>query len=73
MGTLQDFSVDQLAGAAALILGSCGGLLMIIWKSRCKEIKCQLCWGLYRHNCIRDIMSDDEGSAPEPEPEPAGA
>jgi hypothetical protein len=46
---------------------------MIIWKSRCKEIKCQLYWGLYRHNCIRDIMSDDEGSAPEPEPEPAGA
>jgi hypothetical protein len=33
MGTLQDFSVDQLAGAAALILCSCGGLLMIIWKS----------------------------------------
>ena len=73
MGTLQDFSVDQLAGAAALILGSCGSLLMIIWKSRCKEIKCELCWGLYWHNCIRDIMSDDEGPAPEPDLEPAGA
>jgi hypothetical protein len=70
MGTLQDFSVDQLAGAAALILGSCGGLLMIIWKSRCREISCRVCFGLYQHNCIRDVVSDDEGAAPEPEPEP---
>lgn len=60
MGQLQDFSVDQLAGAAALILGSCGGLLMIIWKSRCKEIGCRFCWGMYSHNCIRDVPSDDE-------------
>ena len=34
-GQLQDFTIDQLAGASALILGSVGGLLMIIWKSRC--------------------------------------
>jgi hypothetical protein len=34
MGLLQDFSIDQAAGAIALILGSCGVLLMIIWKSR---------------------------------------
>ena len=34
-GQLQDFTIDQLAGATALVLGSVGGLLMIIWKSRC--------------------------------------
>ena len=34
-GQLQDFTIDQLAGATALVLGSIGGLLMIIWKSRC--------------------------------------
>ena len=34
-GELQDFTIDQLAGATALVLGSIGGLLMIIWKSRC--------------------------------------
>jgi hypothetical protein len=34
-GRLQDFTIDQLAGATALVLGSVGGLLMIIWKSRC--------------------------------------
>jgi hypothetical protein len=70
MGLLQDFSIDQAAGAIALILGSCGGLLMIIWKSRCKEIKCKVCWGLYQHNCIREVaQSDDEQPQPEPEPE----
>ena len=34
-GELQDFTIDQFAGSAALILGSVGGLLMIVWKSRC--------------------------------------
>ena len=34
-GKLQEFTIDQLAGATALVLGSIGGLLMIIWKSRC--------------------------------------
>ena len=34
-GQLQDFTIDQFAGALALTLGSVGGLLMIIWKSRC--------------------------------------
>ena len=34
-GLLQSFTIDQMAGASALILGSVGGLLMVIWKSRC--------------------------------------
>ena len=34
-GQLQNFTIDQFAGALALTLGSVGGLLMIIWKSRC--------------------------------------
>lgn len=32
---MENFTIDQFAGATALILGSVGGLLMIIWKSRC--------------------------------------
>lgn len=32
MGQLQDFTIDQFAGATPLVLGSVGGLLMIIWK-----------------------------------------
>ena len=35
IGKLQDFTIDQFAGSLALVLGSVGGLLMIIWKSRC--------------------------------------
>ena len=60
MGNLEDFTIDQFAGAGALLIGSFGGLLMIIWKSRCREIKCKICCGLWSHNCIREVMSDDE-------------
>lgn len=43
IGKMEDFTIDQFAGSLALILGSVGGLLMIIWKSRCAcRINC--CW-----------------------------
>ena len=35
MGQLQDYTVDQLAGAIALTLGALGSLLLVIWQSRC--------------------------------------
>ena len=74
MGQLADFSLYQMAGATALIVSSIGGLLLIIFKSKCKTINC--CWGLL--NCIREVpqvdSSDEEAvippNEPEPEPEP---
>ena len=42
-GTLQDFTIDQAAGSAALVIGSVGALLTIIWQSRC-HCKCNLCY-----------------------------
>tara|TARA_Y100000592_G_C5279756_1_gene225717 strand:+ start:141 stop:491 length:351 start_codon:yes stop_codon:yes gene_type:complete len=64
-GRSQDFTIDQLAGATALVLGSVGGLLMIIWKSRCA---CRVRLGCsdkcYVFDCERkpppDEDSDDE-------------
>lgn len=63
MGNLGDFTIDQVAGALALILGSLGGLLMICFKSRCSQIR--LCWGLW--SCVRVIPpdnDDDESTQP---------
>ena len=51
---LQSFSIDQAAGAGALILGSVGGLLMIVWKSRCKRINC-----CYLVQCEREVEAAD--------------
>jgi len=51
MGKLDDFSLDQMAGAIALIISSFGGLLLIVFRSRCREIKC--CYGLW--SCIREL------------------
>ena len=62
MGLLQPFSIDQGAGALALLLGSIGGLLMIVWKSRCKTIRC--CYGLV--DCVRDPNSQDSSEEDNP-------
>tara|TARA_R110000822_G_scaffold74874_1_gene179865 strand:+ start:2247 stop:2624 length:378 start_codon:yes stop_codon:yes gene_type:complete len=40
-GRLQDFTIDQFAGALALSLGAVGTLLLVIWQSRC-ACKCRL-------------------------------
>ncbi len=55
MGLLQEFTIDQLGGSIALILGSLGGLLLIIWKSRCKRINC-----CYLLQCERQVDQDSD-------------
>ena len=35
MGELEDYSLDQAAGALALSLSALGGLLLVVWQSRC--------------------------------------
>ena len=58
IGKLQDFTIDQLAGSLALILGSVGGLLMIIWKSRCEcDMNC-----CYIIRCKRKPPPDNQDS-----------
>ena len=56
MGQLDDFSLDQMAGASALIISSIGGLLLIIFKSKCRTISC--CWGMW--NCVRDVNAGED-------------
>jgi hypothetical protein len=60
MGQLADFSLDQAAGAAALVLGSLGGLLLICFRSRCTQIS--FLWGCY--SCTRAVGGDDSDEEP---------
>jgi len=81
-GRLQDFTIDQLAGALALSLGAVGTLLLVIWQSRC-ACRCRL--GLsdkcYLFDCSREpppAVNDEEqpvedAQEPSPEPEPEAA
>jgi hypothetical protein len=45
-GILQAFNINELAGATGLILGAVGGILAIIFKSRCycRLNLCYLCY-----------------------------
>jgi hypothetical protein len=62
-GQLQDFTIDQFAGATALVLGSFGGLLMIIWKSRCAcKVRLGLTDNLMCFECSREPPPDDNDS-----------
>jgi len=65
---MEDFTIDQFAGSLALILGSIGGLLMIIWKSRCAcRINC--CW-LFRCERLPPNENNNNEESDEEEPKP---
>ena len=55
-GQLQDYSVDQAAGAIVLVLGAVASLLLVIWQSRC-HCKCNLC---YIFTCERKPPDEEE-------------
>ena len=61
MGKLADYTIDQVAGALALTLGSIGGLCLILFKSRCEKIT--ICWGIW--SCNRKVADDDDGEKQE--------
>lgn len=68
IGKMEDFTIDQFAGSLALILGSIGGLLMIIWKSRCAcRINC--CW-LFRCERLPPNENNNNEESDEEEPKP---
>tara|TARA_R110000824_G_scaffold196318_1_gene379509 strand:+ start:673 stop:999 length:327 start_codon:yes stop_codon:yes gene_type:complete len=55
MGQLANYTIDQVAGALALTLGSIGGLCLILFKSRCQRIS--ICWGVW--SCDRKVVEED--------------
>ena len=62
MTQLSNFSLDQLAGAIALGLSSVGGLMLILFKSKCTTVNYSCCWGLFKYDCQRVVTegSDEE-------------
>lgn len=60
-GQLQDFSVDQAAGAVVLVLGAISGLLLTIWKSRCEcDMNCCYIWRCHRKPPPENVSEIEE-------------
>ena len=55
-GQLQNYSVDQAAGAVVLVLGAVASLLLVIWQSKC-HCRMNLC---YIFQCERRPPSEEE-------------
>ncbi len=55
-GQLQDYSVDQAAGAIVLVLGAISGLLTVLWSSKC-HCRVNLC---YIFRCERRPPTEEE-------------
>tara|TARA_R110000868_G_scaffold14650_1_gene67811 strand:+ start:386 stop:709 length:324 start_codon:yes stop_codon:yes gene_type:complete len=55
-GQLQNYSVDQVAGAIVLVLGAVAGLLQVIWMSKC-HCRVNLCWIF---SCERKPPTEEE-------------
>ena len=55
-GQLQDYSVDQAAGAIVLVLGAVASLLLVIWQSKC-HCRINLC---YLFQCERRPPNEEE-------------
>ena len=53
---VEPMSVDQLAGAVVLFLGSVGSLLLVVWQSKC-HCKVNLC---YIFQCERRPPNEEE-------------
>ena len=48
---MEEFTITELSYAIIAIMGGLSGLLLVIWKSRCKTIN--LCWGGV--DCQREV------------------
>ena len=67
MGELANYTIDQMAGALALTLGSVGGLCLILFKSRCEKIS--ICWGFW--SCNRKVADEEDTVIPKVDDTPA--
>lgn len=63
-GRLQDFTIDQAAGAIALSLGALGSPLLVIWQSCCL-CRCRI--GIsdqrYRFDCSRELPAVEDDNS----------
>jgi hypothetical protein len=57
---MEKFTITELSYAVIAMSGAISGILMVVWKSRCKTIN--LCYGCAK--CDRDVLKEENYTAP---------
>lgn len=52
---MEAFTITEFSYAVIAISGAVSGVLLVVWKSRCKTINC--CWGGAR--CDREVLKEE--------------
>mgnify|MGYP003109717358 CR=1 FL=1 len=54
------WNANDYANIITISAAAISSVLLVIFKSRCTNIDYSCCYGLFKYNCVRDVMSDDE-------------
>ena len=57
---MEPFTITELSYGVIAMSGAISGILMVLWKSRCRSINC--CWGGVR--CDRNVLQEEEAYQP---------
>tara|TARA_R110000824_G_scaffold205337_1_gene390170 strand:- start:1579 stop:1779 length:201 start_codon:yes stop_codon:yes gene_type:complete len=66
---METFTIEQLGLFITLMAGACGGLLAVLFKSRCKNVKTP-CISCDRDPLTESEIQDLEKNKPKPTPKP---
>ena len=57
---MSDWNANDFSNIITISAAAISSVLLVIFKSRCTNIDYSCCYGLFKYNCVRDVMSDDE-------------
>jgi len=57
---MSEWNANDYANIITISAAAISSVLLVIFKSRCTNIDYSCCYGLFKYNCVRDVMSDDE-------------
>jgi len=57
---MSEWSANDFSNIITISAAAISSVLLVVFKSRCTNIDYTCCYGLFKYNCVRDVMSDEE-------------